>query len=227
VRYDKRTLVHGAKFASLKAFTLNDETVDDAVLAVKLASQTSEINPEKVFVLGHSLGGYALGRIAEKAPKAAGFVSLAGSARPLEDLIQEQMTSRGQSEEIVKSINEAVAKVKSEGLTLDTPASELPLGIIPAYWLDLRGYDAVVSLAKSSRPALILQGEADIQVTMTDFALWQKGFPKATHKSFPKLNHLFMPVEGNSTGLEYGLPGQKVDPQVIQTIATWVLARPE
>jgi dienelactone hydrolase len=170
LRYDKRTFVHGAKFAALKNFTLNDETVDDAVLAAATARRAEEINPGKVFVVGHSQGGLALGRIAEKDPRAAGFISLAGPARPLEDLILEQVTDRG-TESMKKAVAEAVAKVKSKDLAADAPASEMPLGIPASYWLDLRGYDPVASLAKSKRPALILQGEADIQVTMKDFAI--------------------------------------------------------
>jgi len=222
LRYDKRTFVHGAKCAEQKNLTLNDETVDDAVLAVKLASQIQEINSGKVFVIGHSLGGYALGRIAESATGAAGFVSLAGAARPLEDLIQEQFSSKGLPENDMKKVNESVAKVKSKDLTADT--SELTFGVPASYWLDLRGYDPVASLARAKRPVLILQGEADIQVTMTDFALWKKGLSKAEHKSFPKLNHLFMPVEGKSTGMEYYAAGQSVDASVIQTIAAWIKA---
>jgi len=225
LRYDKRTFVHGAKFAGLKDFTLNDETVDDAVLTVELASRLHEVDSKKVFVIGHSLGAYALGRIAERAPDAAGFVSLAGPARPPEDLIKEQLSSRGGlSEDAMKKLNESVAKVKSKDLMPDTPASELPFGVIASFWLDLRGYDPVAALKRSKRPALILQGEADVQVAMTDFAMWKKDFPKAAHKSFPKLNHLFMPVDGKSTGEEYAAAGQSVDASVIQTIAAWIKA---
>jgi pimeloyl-ACP methyl ester carboxylesterase len=221
LRYDKRTFVHSAKFAALKNFTLNEETVDDTVSAISIVGGADEINTDKVFVLGHSQGGFALGRIAEKDSRAAGFISLAGPARPLEDLILEQVTDRG-TESMKKAVAEAVAKVKSKDLSADAPASELPLGIPAPYWLDLRGYDPVAALAKSGRPALILQGEADIQVTMADFALWKKGIPAATHRSFPKLNHLFMPVEGKSTGAEYFAPGQSVSPNIIQAIADWI-----
>jgi len=224
LRYDKRTFVHGAKIAAIKDFTLNEETVDDAVSAVAVAGLIDDIGADKVFVLGHSFGGYALGRIAEKCPKAAGFISLAGMARSLEDTLLEQVMERG-TESAKATIAQAVAKVKSEGLSADTPAGELPLGIPAPYWLDMRGYDPVTSLAKSKLPVLILQGEADIQVTMTDFHLLKKGISTATSKSFPKLNHLFMLVEGKSTGAEYYAPGQSVSAEVIQTIAEWIKAK--
>jgi len=224
LRYDKRTFVHGAKIAALKNFTMNEETVDDAASAVAVAGLAEEINADKVFVLGHSFGGYALGRIAEKCPKVAGFISLAGMARPLEDTLLEQVMDRG-AESAKATIAKAVAKVKSADLSADTPAGELPLGVPAPYWLDMRGYDPVAALAKSKRPALILQGEADIQVRMTDFELWKKGLPAAASKSFPNLNHIFMPVDGKSTGAEYYAAGQHVSAEAIQAIAEWIKSR--
>ena len=74
----------------MKNFTVKEETVDDAVLAAQLLMKTPNINPKKVFVLGHSLGGYLIPRIGEKEKAIAGLVSLAGSTRPLEDMIIEQ-----------------------------------------------------------------------------------------------------------------------------------------
>ena len=47
------------------------------------------------------------------------------------------------------------------------------------------------------------------------------GAVKAEAHWFAELNHLFMPVEGDPTGSEYGRPG-KVAPEVIQVIADFV-----
>jgi fermentation-respiration switch protein FrsA (DUF1100 family) len=222
LRYDKRTLVHGAKFPA--TYTLNEVTADDAALAVEAASQAKEINAGKIFVIGHSKGGYALGRIAEKSSKAAGFVSLAGSARPMEVLIAEQAVYLGWPEAEVKKINDALAKIQSKDYDADTPAGEL-YGLRPSWLLDLQDYDPVASLRRAKRPALIIQGEADYQVTMKDFGLWKEGFPEATHKSFPKLDHLFKHVEGKSTPAEYAKPGRKISPEVIQAISDWIIAQ--
>ncbi|MCL1892857.1 MAG: hypothetical protein FWG02_01305 [Holophagaceae bacterium] len=225
LRYDKRTLVHAQKMATEKRdgmpVTLNNITIDDAVLAVENATQLAEIDSEKIFVIGHSKGGIALGRIAERASKVAGFVSLAGGGRPLDDILLEQL-SRGITGDELEKIQAKMAKVKSLDLKSDTPDNEL-LGWPATFWLDLRGYDSAISLRQGKRPTLVLQGEADAQVTMEDFEVWKKNYPEATFKSFPKLNHLFMYVEGKSTGEEYFLPGQRVAPEVITTIAEWIL----
>jgi uncharacterized protein len=76
-------------------------------------------------------------------------------------------------------------------------------------------------------PMLILQGERDYQVTMADLEGWRRalaGRPGVTIKSYPTLNHLFMPGEGKSTPSEYGKPGQIPD-FVLDDIAGWVRQR--
>ena len=92
MRYDKRNFVHGAQLAKVKNFTLNEETVDDALFAVTLLRQTPNIDSRRIFVLGHSLGGMAIPRIGTRDAKIAGLIVFAGTARPLEDVILEQYT---------------------------------------------------------------------------------------------------------------------------------------
>ena len=49
------------------------------------------VDPARVYLVGHSLGGYLAPRIAARDGKLAGVVVLAGNTRPLEDLIVEQL----------------------------------------------------------------------------------------------------------------------------------------
>ena len=90
LRYDKRTFVYGPKMAGLQDLTVNQETIDDALTAIAFLSVQPEIDPKRVFLLGHSLGGYLAPRIAEHAPNLAGVIIMAGSTRPLETLMLEQ-----------------------------------------------------------------------------------------------------------------------------------------
>jgi hypothetical protein len=59
---------------------------------------------------------------------------------------------------------------------------------------------------------------------MADFALWKAAVGSAkgvVMKSYPALNHLFVPGEGKSLPAEYAKPGH-VAPQVIDDIAKFV-----
>jgi dienelactone hydrolase len=231
-RFDKRTRIHGTKLKGDKFPTVKEEVTDDALAAVALLRKTKEIDPKRVFVLGHSLGALMAPRIGKADSNIAGLVVMAGNARPLEDLVLEQFTylyslDGGPTEEQKKELEEIkkkCARVKEPGLNDATPGTELPLGVPGAYWLSLRDYHPDQLAAQLTMPFLVLQGERDYQVTMADFKLWEKsltGRPKATLKSYPKLNHLFIEGDGKSKPDEY-LKAGHVAREVIDDIAGWI-----
>ena len=173
-----------------------------------------------------------LPRIYDAGKPIAGLVSLAGSARPLEDLVLEQVQylAAGDGEvteeekEQIEKIRQQVLQVKADDLSKTTLSSKLPLSIPPAYWLDLRGYDAPKLARGISARWLMLQGERDYQVIDKDLAAWEaglKGHPDVTIKRYPKLNHLFMAGEGPCLPTEY-FREANVDEAVIIDIAQWI-----
>lgn len=240
--YDKRSLTHGAAMAAVEGMTVQDEVVDDAVLGVELLRATDGVDPDRVWLLGHSLGGMLAPRIAEQSDGLAGLVILAGAARPLEELILEQtrylserdgnVTAEEQS--ALNTVEEQVAAIRDPDLDASTPAADL-LGVPASYWLDLRGYAAPAVAAMLDLPILALQGERDYQVTMADFALWMNALSTrddVTLTSFPELNHLMMAAtaptstgpgtQGLSGPEEYAVAGH-VDEAVIDAIASHIL----
>ena len=90
MRYDNRTKVHGAKVNEvLSKFTIREETINDALLAVALLRKTEKIDGKKRFVLGHSLGGVCVPKIGVLDANIAGLISMAGTTRPLEEVVAE------------------------------------------------------------------------------------------------------------------------------------------
>jgi uncharacterized protein len=233
LRYEKRTKQHSVLMAlSVNSITVKEETIDDAVAAVEALASQDKIDSQRIYVLGHSLGGMLFPRIGKASPKIAGFISLAGSTRLLEDLVLDQthyiLSLDGKpTEEAKKQIQEIerqAAKVKSLKLSGDASKGELLLGGPAKYWLDLRGYEPGNMAKDLRKPILILQGERDYQVTMEDFAGWKKALGSrkdVTFITYPKLNHLFMEGEGKSTPAEYSASGN-VAKAVIDDIVKWI-----
>ncbi len=220
LRYDKRTFVYGAKAAPGPDFTMTQETVDDAVRAAELLRSTGRVDGRRVFVAGHSQGGYMMPRIMQRAPWLAGVIVMAGNVRPLEQLIVEQseyLASLGTLTPAQQSQVDALRK--NPGLAL----ASLP----ERYRQDLIGYNPATEAAKLNMPMLILQGERDYQVSMKDFDLWKAalgGRKNVTLRSYPDLNHLFEAGQGRSTPAEYAKPGH-VTGQVVEDIAAWIGGR--
>lgn len=236
LRYEKRTREHGSKMASLMdSLTPEEEVIEDALAAVSLLKETAGIDPGRIYVLGHSLGGTLAPRIGKGDPYIAGLIILAGTARPLEDIILEQYQYLAAldgevTEEEKAELDEMrirVERIKDSNLSLDTPADKLPLGLPASYWLYLRDYNPVEEAKNLLVPMLILQGERDYQVTLTDFALWQQSLGFRTDiqfKSYPDLNHLFIKGEGPGNPDEYMKPGN-VDQEVLEDIVDWLQRR--
>ena len=234
LRYDKRTLHYADALAASEDLTVREETVDDALAAVETLRALPEVSGGDIFVLGHSLGGTVVPRIGSDDPGIAGFIVAAGAARPLEDLILEQTKyllslekePTAEQQDAVAALEEQVKRVKDPELSNEVPAADLPLGIPPAYWLDLRGYDPTAVARDLHRPLLIIQGGRDYQVTEEDFALWEKALAQAADVEFvlyPQLNHLFISGDGPSRPTEYLRPGH-VAADVVSDIARFVFA---
>ena len=234
LRYEKRTKEHGLKLmANLHKLTLQEETIDDALSAAARLRATAGLDAKRIFVLGHSLGGLAVPRIGKADPQLAGLIILAGSTRPLEDMIVEQVdylvsldaSKAAEAIPKVAEIKAEVAKVKK--LTAaDASSTNLLLGAPVGYWLDLRAYDAPATARTLKQPLLILQGQRDYQVTQADFDGWKKALgasPNVTFKLYPTLNHLFIAGEGKSTPDEYEQSGHVAE-TVVADIAAWMLA---
>jgi dienelactone hydrolase len=218
LRYEKRTRQYPQQCAADANFTVNQETAEDAARATALLRTRARIDPARVFVLGHSMGGYLAPRILKRDPKIAGFVVMAGNVRPMEELIVEQ------SEYLASLKGNLTAEDQAKLAELKrNPFADL--SVPAAYLADLKGYRPDLEAKSLNTPMLILQGERDYQVTMKDFDLWKSALQARSNVRFhtyPKLNHLFIAGEGKSRPEEYQEPGH-VDEQVVADIANWIL----
>jgi hypothetical protein len=232
LRYEKRTRQYASRFTPevVDRLTSKEETTDDALAAVDLLRRREDIDPARIHVLGHSLGGYLLPRIGAADPQIAGLIVMAGPVRPLEDLMLEQYAYifglDGLSAEEQAQLDEMAAeaaRVKDAELAASAPGTLL-LGTPPSFWLDLRGYNPAEFAKGLAQPMLILQGGRDHQVTTVDYDAWKSALgsqPDVQLKLYPGLNHLFMAGEGKSTPAEYEKAGH-VAAEVVADIAAWI-----
>ena len=113
-------------------------------------------------------------------------------------------------------------------LTPDTKFnSPLSGGTTGAYFLELRKYKPIATAKELARPLLVLQGDRDYQVTVTDdfepFMRGLAGKPDVTAIRYPKANHAFVDGDGPASPADYNKAGQ-VSAQVSVDIAAWIKA---
>lgn len=232
-RYEKRSQRYPAYFKG--QFTLFDETIDDAVSAVRAIQEDTSIKYSKLIVLGHSLGAYSAPLIADSLKELDGVILFSSNARNLEDLIIYQMEYLSNLDSSVNKVENKViemakerASIIKEGkYTQQTSAAELLAYWPGTFWASIANYDPVEKVKSLEQNVLILQGEMDYQITMVDFGIWEMALPSAdypnvTCKSFPGLTHLFTPSTlDQPSPMEYFIPAN-VDYGVITYISDWV-----
>ena len=238
IRYDKRTLAHGFKMIRDKSLqiTVKEETIDDAILATELLKNDSRIDAEKIFIVGHSMGGMLAPRIDAEGGNYRGLIIMAGSPRRLEEIMLDQNAdvlnaTKGLVRWIVKK---QIAKITElfDGLyqLSDEEAKKKKVGggTTLYYFKEMGEHSAADYLEKLEKPILIMQGEKDFQATVEkDFEAYKQ---LLSHKSnitfrlYENLNHAFVPsVYGNimKAKQEYNNE-QHIGEDVIADIANWI-----
>ena len=237
LRYDKRSFTYGLKMVMSKTvITVKEETTEDAILAGQLLKATPGIDPEKVFLLGHSMGGMLAPRIDAEGGDFRGLILLAGSPRKLEEILLEQLAKIGEeSGRLVQKI--LAGQIRKYEKTFhglydltdeEAKARKFGGGTTLYYFKEMGEHAPESYLKELTKPILVLQGGKDFQVRAdVDYAAYQQilsGHPNATFRLYPELNHLFMnSVYGKiSQSKEEYRVKQTLNPQVIADIAAWI-----
>lgn len=207
---------------------------DDARMAALREIAAAEgVDPKRVFVVGHAEGATVTPRLAQRAGSVRGIVLLAPAARPIDARLLDQVVYGAKLVGLdADAVADQSASLKRQFAAIKDPtkgADPQLLGHPASYWRDLLAVDLPRALKSTSLPVLVLHGEKDFEIRKDlDFDVLRSAVGEAkgrvTYRSFPGLNHLFMRVEGTSSGAEYALPGH-VDGDVIGAIADWILAR--
>ncbi|MGH8054041.1 MAG: alpha/beta hydrolase [Stenotrophomonas sp.] len=226
LRYEKRTHARPQDFTG--AFSIDDETTDDAVSAVTALANTTGIDPKHLYVLGHSQGGMLAGRIAKASgDKLAGLILLAAPVRPILDILAEQNrylvnldgNISAEEQTHLDALDAAIATVRRD------PTATL-MNLPGSFWQQLEQVDPVADVRNSGLPVLLLQGGRDFQVVDAEWQLWKKGLQGERYRfhHYPALNHLGITSNGKGGMAEYEQAGH-VDAALINDIASWIKAQ--
>lgn len=188
LRYDKRTFAHPELFND-QTSTVEDEVIVDAVAALGVLRDRPEIDLQRIFVVGHSLGALLTPEIAHRAGGVAGLVLLAAPGRPLPEIMLEQLLNRG-----AKASDVALLAARVKALP-HLAGTESVLGMPASYWQDLEKRDELTIARDLRRPVLLLRGAMDRNVAAIDQEHWVNalsGRVPVQAATLPGLNHLFL-----------------------------------
>ena len=202
IRYDKRTFTHGKKMRKMN-ITVREETIDDALAAVRILKNDSRINSDGIFILGHSMGAMLAPRIDAEGGDVKGLILMAGTPKRLENIVLRQLKQAGESRSFLKwivGLEYRIFEKKFRNLYQMSDEEALKrkfAGNLSLYYFKEMGRKTALDyLTETDKPVLIMQGGRDFQVLADDdFKIFQEELRDRNNTEFrlyPNLNHVFV-----------------------------------
>ena len=223
VRFDKRGIAHSLAAAPDERTLTLDQYVDDAVAwGNKLKSDPRF---SKVFLLGHSEGALVAALAAPRI-NAAGVISIAGTGRPVGQVLREQLQRNNLPPALLKRSFELISSLEA-GHTDDNVPSELQVVFRPSvqpYLISLLRVNPAAAFSALKMPAMIIQGTHDIQVDVKDARLLKAAKPDASLTLVHGMNHVMriVPMDMKRQILSYNDPNQRLAGEVGDRIVRFI-----
>jgi pimeloyl-ACP methyl ester carboxylesterase len=222
VRYDKR----GIASSALPAFREENLRLDDYIgdAAAWLRQLRADPRFSRVVMVGHSEGAL----IATEACAQGGAdacVLLAGSGRPLDELLQEQLKDK--LPPVLMDESDRILAALKQGNTVDKvspPLLALYRPDVQPYLISTLRHDPRKAVAALKMPVLIVQGTTDVQVKVEDAKQLSAADPAAKLVIIDGMNHVLkmVPQDPAQQIQSYSTPTLPVAPQLVDALTSFV-----
>lgn len=233
-RYDKRGV--GASSGDYSSTGLFDN-VADAAAAIDALRARPEVDPDQIFIIGHSAGALIATELAAADGNLAGVVLLAGTATLGEDVLRWQaghlsgslpravkLLMRILRKDIVSTQNKRLAQIKAT----TTDSTRIQFVKLNAKWLrEFMAHDPSTSLVAVQVPVLAVTGAKDIQVNPEDVARICQLVPTDCTGDVPEnLTHLLRTEAGPPSFRTYKHQAKRpVDDNLLTMVSGWIHQR--
>lgn len=178
-----------------------------------------------VVIAGHSEGSL-VGMLAAQQVPVCGFVSIAGAGRPAAVVLREQLAAQ-LAPTTLAAADSVLAELRAGREVPGAPATD-PLfrPSVQPYLISWLPIDPAAEVRKVRAPVLILQGDRDLQVAMTDAQALAAARPDARLVVLAGVNHVLKQAPADRAGnlATYADPQAPLDPRVVSEIVTFTKA---
>lgn len=188
VRYDKR----GVAASQPATPDERDLSVERYVADVVAWGHKLKADPRfgSLILIGHSEGALIASLAAEQAGASA-VISLAGSGRPLAEVVREQLAERLPPAQLACG-SALLDRLEAGQTSLDVPVPlrQVFRPSVQPYLITLFRQDPAAAFARLPMPALIVQGRNDVQVDVADAQKLKDAKPDAHLVLIEGMNHM-------------------------------------
>jgi len=206
LRYDKRGVAQSLAVAPNEEQLSVEHYVPDAVAWARQLEADSLFSG--VVLIGHSEGAL-IASLAAPIVEPAALISIAGSGRPIDRLLREQLQGR-LPPPLLATAHYLIDELNA-GRTHEQVPEALQILFRPSvqpYLISLFRQDPIQAFANVTAPALIIQGTHDIQVDREDAEALQRAREDAELALIPGMNHVLriVPMDRDRQTASYNQP---------------------
>jgi len=178
----------------------------------------------RVIVAGHSEGAL-LGLLALRDAPAAGYISLAGAARPVDEVLHDQLAPQAAPALVIES-DTITARLRRGILTDSVPFALAALfrPSVQPYLISYLRYSGRVEIARLEIPCLIVQGSNDLQVAPGEADLLAEANPQCHVARISGMNHELKQTPADRAGQQpsYQTPNVPLANGLVDAIVSFV-----
>ncbi|WP_312961373.1 alpha/beta hydrolase [Stutzerimonas nitrititolerans] len=210
LRYDKRGVGESLALAPDERDLSVEAYVTDAAAWIEKLQGDPRFS--SVILIGHSEGALIASLAAARQPVAA-LITLAGSGRPIDDVLREQLQGR-LPPALLASSHYLIDELRA-GRTHQPVPEALEVLFRPSvqpYLISLFRQDPAQAFAQADAPALIIQGTHDMQVGIEDARALQRSRPDAELALISGMNHVLriVPAQPQQQLASYNEPDRPI-----------------
>ncbi len=219
-RYDKR-IVKQMKLRAVNDKNYRfDDFIDDAVAILAYFKKDDRFS--KIHIIGHGQGSL-VGMVAAQ-EGADGFISIGGAGQEIDDVIVAQLAE--QAPGLVDNARTSFDDLRANGAALNFSAGLASIfrKEIQPFIFTWMQYNPQEEIAKLNIPVLIINGEKDIQVQVSEAEFLKRAKPDAEYNIIANMNHVLKEIEGNDleNSKSYNIYNLPIIPKLITVISDFI-----
>lgn len=218
-RYDKR-IVKQIRNKTVANNIMFDDFVADA--SAVMTYFKSKNNYKHIYIIGHDQGSL-IGMLAAK-DAADGFISIAGTALSIDQLITEQVEKT--APQFTADTKRIFKLLKAGKTTTDYPVALSSIFNIETqrFIMNWMQYNPTEILSTLEIPILITNGTKDLQVSEAEAKLLHDAAPTSELKIIPNMNHVLVTISGGDleNSKSYNESQRPLSPELLNCITTFI-----
>lgn len=219
-RYDKRIVKQILK-KKIDAHITFDDFVTDVVSTITYFQNENKYS--HIYIIGHGQGSL-VGMLGAK-EKADGFISIAGSSQPIDEMIVEQIGNMDPS--LIDGTKKAFEFLKQGQLTKEYPKAletifRADVQPFIMNWMQYKPQEVIKHL---NMPTLIVNGTKDLQVSVDEARRLLAASEQAELKIIDNMNHVLFIIKGDEleNSKSYNESFRPISAELITSISEFIL----